>query len=73
MTQPIQTTDPKRATPIPTAETQAIRALREVRKIDESIGRLRQQLADKDAERKDLLESLPDEAMRILGVLQGGG
>jgi hypothetical protein len=73
MSKPTQPTpEPKRASPTPTAETLAIRALRDVRKLDDAIAKLRQQVTDKEGERKDLLAALPDEAKRILGVLQGG-
>ena len=64
-------TETKRSSPTPTAETLAIRALRDVRAIDVSLGKLRQQVADKEAERAALLDALPDEAKRILGVLSG--
>jgi hypothetical protein len=64
--------DPKRASPQPTAETLAIRALRDVRAIDASLAKLQQQVTDKTAERQELLDALPDEAKRILGVLRGG-
>jgi hypothetical protein len=34
---PTPTTEPKRASPVPSPETEALRALREVRKLDERI------------------------------------
>jgi hypothetical protein len=66
---PTPTETPKRASPTPTAETLAIRALRDVRAIDAALGKLRQQITDKETERAALLDALPEEAKRILGVL----
>jgi hypothetical protein len=70
---PTPTETPKRASPTPTAETLAIRALRDVRALDAAIAKLMQQAKDKEAERAELLDALPEEAKRILGVLNGAG
>lgn len=72
-TQPTPTPDPdtKRASPNPSDETLAIRALRDIRKLDASLAKLEREVKDKKDERTALLEGLPEEAKRILGVLQG--
>jgi hypothetical protein len=71
MTKPTTTTpEPKRASPIPTAETLAIRALRDLRKLDARLAKAEQEVTDLKGERKELLAALPDEATRILKTLQ---
>jgi hypothetical protein len=54
----------------PTAETLAIRALRDVRKLDARLAKAEQEVTAIKAERTALLGGLPEEATRILKTLQ---
>jgi len=65
------TETPKRATPVPSPETEAIRCLREARKLDARIHGAEQELAHLKAARAKLVASLSPGARQIFDLQMG--
>lgn len=63
--QPDPPAEKKRSSPVPTPETLAIRALRDVRKLDEAIAKIEEAFAEKKGERRAILASMSPETKAI--------